>query len=80
MTDACRECKQPLLEIGNRGEHLTGCMACNIWWSQEGKKSSGCQWRICTRFTLCDEQYAFDCSRLCSGGQQISRSPHLDCL
>ena len=38
MTDDCRECKQPLLEIGNRGEHLTGCMACNIWWSQEGKK------------------------------------------
>ena len=38
MTDDCRECKQPFLEIGNRGEQLIGCMACIIWWSQEGKK------------------------------------------
>ena len=38
MTDDCRECKQPLVEIASRGEHLTGCMVCNIWWSQEGKK------------------------------------------
>jgi hypothetical protein len=34
----CRECKQPFVEIDNRGMHLTGCMACNIWWSAEGQK------------------------------------------
>jgi hypothetical protein len=36
--DTCRECKQPLVEIDNRGDHLTGCMTCNIWWSAEGDK------------------------------------------
>ena len=34
----CTECKQPLVEIDNRGKHLSGCMTCNIWWSAEGKK------------------------------------------
>ncbi len=36
--DICRECKQPLVEIDNRGDHFTGCMTCNIWWSAEGEK------------------------------------------
>jgi hypothetical protein len=39
VIDDCRECKQPLVEIDNRGEHLTGCMICNIWWSAEGEKA-----------------------------------------
>jgi hypothetical protein len=28
MTDDCRECKQPLAKIDNRGPRLTGCIAC----------------------------------------------------
>ena len=38
MTDDCRECKQPLVEIDNRGKRLTGCMTCNIWWTAEDNK------------------------------------------
>jgi hypothetical protein len=34
----CRECKQPLVEIDDRGIHLTGCMTCNVWWSRDGEK------------------------------------------
>jgi hypothetical protein len=34
----CRECKQPLVEIDNRAMYLTGCMTCNIWWTNEGEK------------------------------------------
>ena len=29
---------RPLAEIDNRGQRLTGCMNCNIWWSAEGNK------------------------------------------
>jgi hypothetical protein len=36
--DDCLECKQPLVEIDNRGVHLTGCMTCNIWWTDDDKK------------------------------------------
>jgi hypothetical protein len=32
----CTECKQPLVEIDNRGKHLSGCMTCNAWWSVDG--------------------------------------------
>ena len=28
------KCKQKLIEIDNRGEHLTGCLTCNVWWSR----------------------------------------------
>jgi len=38
MADTCHECKQPLVEIDNRGKRLTGCMTCNIWWSADDKK------------------------------------------
>jgi hypothetical protein len=38
MSDACRECKQPVVEIDNRGQHLSGCTTCNIWWSAEEEK------------------------------------------
>jgi len=34
----CFECKRPLTEIDNRGQLLTGCMTCNIWWSLRGAK------------------------------------------
>jgi hypothetical protein len=27
----CHECKRPLTVIDYRGEHLTGCMTCNLW-------------------------------------------------
>ena len=36
MTNTCRECKQPLLEIDNRGRRLTGCMTCNEWHDNHG--------------------------------------------
>ena len=32
----CFECKRPLVEIDNRGQHLRGCMTCNKWWSLTG--------------------------------------------
>ena len=38
MSDRCRECKQPLVEIDNRRRHLIGCMTCNIWWTADGNK------------------------------------------
>ena len=38
MTDFCRECKHPVVEIDNRGTRLTGCMTCNIWWTGDDKK------------------------------------------
>jgi hypothetical protein len=38
MTIPCRECKQPLMMIDNRGQPLTGCMSCNIWWTADDKK------------------------------------------
>jgi hypothetical protein len=37
MSGNCRECKRPLIEIDNRGEHLRGCLTCNIWWANEKK-------------------------------------------
>jgi hypothetical protein len=37
-TSYCFECKRPLAEIDNRGQHLRGCMTCNIWWSADDKK------------------------------------------
>jgi hypothetical protein len=36
VTDKCRECKHPVVEIDNRGTRLTGCMTCNIWQDQDG--------------------------------------------
>ena len=38
MLGTCHECKQPLVEIEDRGRHLTGCLTCNIWWSADDKK------------------------------------------
>jgi hypothetical protein len=34
VSDTCRECVQPTLEIDNRGQHLT----CNIWWTADDEK------------------------------------------
>ena len=50
--DDCLECKQPLVEIDNRGQRLTGCMTCNIWWSAEGKKVRLSE-KICMRYKPC---------------------------
>ena len=36
VTGTCHVCKQPLIEMDNRGQRLTGCMTCNIWWSLTG--------------------------------------------
>ena len=38
LTDTCRECKQAVMKIDNRGQPLTGCLTCNIWWSPDGNK------------------------------------------
>ena len=35
---SCNQCKQALIEIDNRGEQLTGCLACNRWYTAEGKR------------------------------------------
>ena len=37
MAETCTECKQPLIEVDNRGEHLRGCLSCNKWRDREGK-------------------------------------------
>ena len=29
-------CKQPLIEVDNRGQHLRGCLTCNEWRDSEG--------------------------------------------
>lgn len=36
--DRCNHCKQPLIEIDNRGERLTGCSSFNLWAAADGKK------------------------------------------
>ena len=36
MTENCIECKQPLIEVGNRGKQLVGCLTCNEWLDDEG--------------------------------------------
>ena len=38
MARTCHECKQPLMEIDNRGQRLRGCLTCNIWWSGDDEK------------------------------------------
>jgi hypothetical protein len=37
-TACCNQCKQPLIEIDNHGERLTGCMTCNLWSRAGGKR------------------------------------------
>ena len=32
----CIKCKQTLMEIDSRGQLLTGCVNCNIWWAAKG--------------------------------------------
>ena len=27
----CNQCKQPLIQIDNCGDLLTGCLSCNLW-------------------------------------------------
>jgi hypothetical protein len=27
----CNNCGQELIEIDNKGRHLTGCLTCNLW-------------------------------------------------
>jgi hypothetical protein len=34
----CNQCKQPLTEIDNHGERLTGCVTCNLWATAGGKR------------------------------------------
>jgi hypothetical protein len=34
----CNHCKQPLIEIDNRGKRLTGCLTCNLWATTDGKR------------------------------------------
>ena len=44
----CNHCKQPLIEIDNRGERLSGCMTCNLWTTAEGKR-----WKRLSEEDLC---------------------------
>ena len=32
----CKECKQPIIMIDNRGRHLLGCLTCNEWRDSAG--------------------------------------------
>jgi hypothetical protein len=34
----CNQCKQPLIEIDNRGKRLKGCLTCNLWSTADGKR------------------------------------------
>ena len=36
MPGTCHECKRPLIVIDNRGEHLVGCLSCNLWCDRDG--------------------------------------------
>ena len=45
---SCSHCGRPLIEIDNRGERLTGCLACNLWaatgargWKRLSEKTFG---------------------------------------
>ena len=38
MADTCTECKQPLIEIDNRGKYLRGCLSCNEWHDNHGNR------------------------------------------
>ena len=50
----CHNCGQELIEIDNRGERLTGCLTCNLWAGEEGKRWIGFQWKISAPCTSCD--------------------------
>jgi hypothetical protein len=32
----CHECKQPLIAVDNRRQHLVGCLVCNRWTDKDG--------------------------------------------
>src|SRR5262245_44059710 len=53
MTANCTECKQPLIEMDNRGQHLRGCLACNAWQDNHGNLVRLSQeiWRSCRKWT-----------------------------
>ena len=36
MPGTCHECKQPLIEVDNRGRQLVGCLICNRWTDRDG--------------------------------------------
>ena len=36
MIENCIQCKQPLIEVDNRGKRLVGCLTCNEWLDDEG--------------------------------------------
>jgi hypothetical protein len=33
----CKQCDQPLVEIDNWGQRLTGCLTCNLWQADTGE-------------------------------------------
>jgi hypothetical protein len=37
MSNCCKQCNQPLVEIDHWGEHLTGCPKCNRWQASTGE-------------------------------------------
>jgi hypothetical protein len=38
MPDTCTDCKQPIIEVDNRGKHLRGCLSCNEWHDNHGNR------------------------------------------
>ncbi len=43
----CHECKRPLMAIDHYGEHLKGCLTCNIWWAPDGTKKRLSEENLC---------------------------------
>ena len=56
----CNKCKQPLIEIDNRGERLKGCLACNLW-STVDSCGSGCPKKTFVRSRRYCDKSDFGC-------------------
>jgi hypothetical protein len=53
--ERCNQCQQqPLIEIDNRGERLTGCLTRNLWALAAESGGRGFPRKTSTHFTICD--------------------------
>src|SRR5262249_20583786 len=46
MAETCTECKQPLIEVDSRGQHLRGCLSCNEVARPRGQRSQALARRL----------------------------------